>query len=491
MKPNQVFYFTLILFLCLGTISLVYPAKGIRIGDLYTFDYPSLPSLFLLDTVEKKDFTAILENDFDIDSIMTEEAAKPDSLQLAKMQDSIRRQQLKLHYPGEDKSALYALFAALDEAKEKGPVRIMHYGDSQIEGDRITGYLRYKLQSKFGGNGPGLIAAVPLVSTASIKLRTSENWSRYTMYGKVDTLVTHSKYGPLATFGRFTPILPDSIAQLDSLKKDTTRYKGWISLERSGITYSTTKIFNAVKILSGNNRYPVGLNIFSGDSLIKKFNLPPSSGLHVNTFSFPNAPEAVTLEFEGKESPDVYGISLEGKKGVLVDNIAMRGSSGTLFRKIDRKLFAQSLNQFNVKLLILQFGGNVMPYIETEKEIAQYGRWMESQLTLLKSLIQDVSIIVIGPSDMGTLTGTDYQTYPLLGSVRDELKKVTLAQGGVYWDLYEAMGGENSMKAWVEATPPLAGKDFVHFNHQGANKVAQMFYNALIQDYNIYKNQAK
>ena len=30
-------------------------------------------------------------------------------------------------------------------------VRIMHYGDSQIEGDRISGRLRERLQKEFGG----------------------------------------------------------------------------------------------------------------------------------------------------------------------------------------------------------------------------------------------------------------------------------------------------------------------------------------------------
>jgi hypothetical protein len=35
--------------------------------------------------------------------------------------------------------------------------RILHYGDSQLEGDRISGYLRQRLQAVFGGSGPGFI----------------------------------------------------------------------------------------------------------------------------------------------------------------------------------------------------------------------------------------------------------------------------------------------------------------------------------------------
>ena len=35
----------------------------------------------------------------------------------------------------------------------------MYYGDSQIEGDRITSYLRQTLRKEYGGTGPGLVSA--------------------------------------------------------------------------------------------------------------------------------------------------------------------------------------------------------------------------------------------------------------------------------------------------------------------------------------------
>ena len=35
----------------------------------------------------------------------------------------------------------------------------MYYGDSQIEGDRMTSYLRQALRTGHGGTGPGLAAA--------------------------------------------------------------------------------------------------------------------------------------------------------------------------------------------------------------------------------------------------------------------------------------------------------------------------------------------
>ena len=55
-------------------------------------------------------------------------------------------------------------------------------------------------------------------------------------------------------------------------------------------------------------------------------------------------------------------------------------------------------------------------------------------------------------------------------------------------NLYELMGGRGSMKQWVEANPPLAGKDYTHFNPRGAKKVAHLIYNKLMEEYEHYKD---
>lgn len=507
-------------------IALVFPSNGIRLNEELTIDLPNIKSYFILDTAKNIDYTSILEANFDIDSVKNVKSKVDeisDSILQARMRDSIRSWQLKLHYPENKKSPLLNIFNALQNKTETGLVRIMHYGDSQIEGDRITGYLRYKLQSKFGGHGPGLIPAVPLVRPTSIVVEQSENWNRYTMYGPVDSTVNHTKYGILATYGRFTELILDKnqlkdgiidslqnelndnfIIEEDSIiqNKKTSEFsktekntdstateKAWIKFEKSNLTYKTTPEFNSIKVLFGNLTKPLTVRAMFQDTIeVKKREYQPGNTLEVFSVTFKNYITELTVEFETKESPDVYGISLDSKTGVSIDNIAMRGSSGTLFKKIDRELFTQSLKLYKPELLILQYGGNVMPYMDTQKKAVTYGRWFKAQLVLLKSILPKTSIIVIGPSDMGKFENGEYKPYELLSNVRDELKKVTLEEGGVYWDLLEAMGGIGSMKAWVESNPPLAGKDYVHFNRKGAVKISQMFYNALIEEYNKYEN---
>jgi hypothetical protein len=51
------------------------------------------------------------------------------------------------------------------------------------------------------------------------------------------------------------------------------------------------------------------------------------------------------------------------------------------------------------------------------------------------------------------------------------------------------MGGNGAMKEWVNANPPLAIKDYAHFTDKGALKVSQWFIEALLKDYQQYKQQ--
>ena len=69
------------------------------------------------------------------------------------------------------------------------------------------------------------------------------------------------------------------------------------------------------------------------------------------------------------------------------------------------------------------------------------------------------------------------------------MKRQSLKVGASYWDLYNAMGGANSMFAWVENK--LAGKDYVHFTTKGASTASQLFYDALISAYKEWEEKEK
>ena len=115
-----------------------------------------------------------------------------------------------------------------------------------------------------------------------------------------------------------------------------------------------------------------------------------------------------------------------------------------------------------------------------------YRRAFKRQLKFFKEVCPLTPVIVIGPSDMAIREDGKFVTYPGLAGIRDALRDAALESGFGFWDLYEAMGGHNSMASFVHADPPLASTDYVHFNNLGVNLVAEMFYNALMLEYKEY-----
>ena len=110
-------------------------------------------------------------------------------------------------------------------------------------------------------------------------------------------------------------------------------------------------------------------------------------------------------------------------------------------------------------------------------------------LKALKDNNPGTDILVIGVSDMTKTDGTDLVSWPNIKDIRDAQRRAAFKAGCAFWDMYEAMGGENSMTAWVSADPSLAEKDYTHFNYRGARIIGEMIFNALMSDYYAYKSK--
>jgi hypothetical protein len=87
---------------------------------------------------------------------------------------------------------------------------------------------------------------------------------------------------------------------------------------------------------------------------------------------------------------------------------------------------------------------------------------------------------------MSRKEGATFVSYPNIAKIRDAQRNAAFRAGAAFWDCFQAMGGENSMPAWVFANPPLASKDFVHFSLRGSNLIAEMFYSSLMAEYDRY-----
>lgn len=474
MKPYRILFLLCGIFFAIGLISLVTPVNGIHLVPGVDIKIPSIIDLFSPVTTNYADITKLAKDD-KADSVVAIKSVKA-----VIIRDTIPHPFVNqfLEYPDSSKFALDAFFRLLSEiSPATACTHILHYGDSQLEGDRITEYLRFRFQGEFGGNGPGLLSLNGETSRASLQITGSGNWRHFGLFGTPFSQQGKRPYGALASFYRFT--LPADSGQYTAEKKEA-----WITISGAGSSYGKPQEYTRCRVFYANNRKTVRTSFFSGDQQVKTDSLPPVNNLHVSECDFSSSPSSITIRFSGFDSPDFYGVSLDQPHGVCLDNIPLRGSSGLEFNRMDPSLLSEMLHQLNTHLLILQFGVNAIP--GNLPEYSYYENGLYRQLIFLKKLDPDLCIIVIGVSDASQKVGDAYESYASVEKIVAAQKTAALKAGCVFWNLYQAMGGKNSMPSWVFAKEPLATTDFLHFNYHGARMVSKMFYSALIHDYNEY-----
>ncbi|MFN6379143.1 MAG: GDSL-type esterase/lipase family protein [Flavobacteriales bacterium] len=462
MTPVRVFLYIAGMLALLVLAMIVIPKEGINLFG-HQLKFKTIESLWEKDSV-------IIP--IDVEKLLAER----DSLASAKEKAdsiSVTRSEgiTSIQFKDQNSSSLFGFFEALESASSDGPIHILHYGDSQIEGDRMTGLLRTRLQSQFGGRGTGLISPVPLVSNSSISQTWSSNWKRFTAYGYEDMKTTHNRFGVMGAYGKFI-----------SEGADTTT--AWLELTpRNGNSFSRIVFYLA------NVAASTDIQLLVEDSIIAETTIIASSDPIRESLSLGSAVgKKVKIVFKSTISPDVHALSLESGGGVYADNIAWRGSSGTIFKKMDSRDLRSEMQWLNSRLIILQFGGNTVPSLTSAQGAKDYGSYFRSQIAHVKQLCPEASIIVIGPSDMSTSVDGNYQTWPYLEAVRDAMKEAAFAQGCGFWDMYEVMGGRNSMVSWVNSNPPYAGPDYTHFTPGGAKRVADLFFKSLMKEFDAWKS---
>ena len=454
MKPRHIAYIIWIFIALLGVVCLVVPNDGFSIGK-YTLRWPTLAEALDLANEEIMDLTSEEMMELTSDSLLaaidttalipTDSVIQQDTFVV---KDSVPKKPQpiipEVNVVNTDSRAYMAAFyAALDSASSK-PIRVVHYGDSQIEEDRITNVLRERWQKQYGGGGVGLLPLHQTIPTRTIRQWLSINGAvqtaqqgpkRYLVYGlRSMRLADSDDYGVMG-----------QVAVMDSTlvagSEDIVMNIEPIDKKRKPHNY-----FNRVRVLAS-----------LPDSLL----VLPDSTTHYQ------------LHLQGKKN--VYGVSLETPTGVIVDNIPMRGCSGNIFTKIDSTQLSDFYRETNTRLIILQFGGNMIPQTENPSTISGYVRsTLRQQIRYIRACAPQASILFIGPSDMSTRIDGEMTTYPLVPYMDKLLKKMAEEEQIAYWSMYDAMGGKNSMVHWVEVG--LAGSDYVHFTRSGANKVGRMLH---------------
>jgi len=371
--------------------------------------------------------------------------------------------------PNDDRQFWHVIFNAWDKLKsQQKSFRILHYGDSQIEMDRITSYVRERLQLKFGGGGPGLLPPHQLVPSLTMSQTSEGIWNRMVSYGASETRAPHNRYGVAGIVYAFDSLQASSFIKPRYKDKFYPIQQADVAKVILGQLSSSAKV--QISYPKGSNTQVVSAS--SGEKMIR--------------WSFDTTQPYYHFHFYGDTNLNVLGIALDKKWGISMDNIAWRGSSGLTFTSINRSSLQQTYQMLGVKMLILQFGGNSVPYVKEEKGAVKYAEQLGRQIAFLKSIDSTLSILVIGPADMSVNQMGERVTHPMLEEVVEQMRKVCNKEGAAFWSMYHAMGGYKSMDRWVKSSPALGAPDHIHFTTKGAEVMSDLFYRALMREYDIY-----
>jgi D-alanyl-lipoteichoic acid acyltransferase DltB (MBOAT superfamily)/lysophospholipase L1-like esterase len=358
-------------------------------------------------------------------------------------------------------------------------VRILYYGDSQIEGDRMSSYLREKLRQYSGGDGPGLFLPVmPVMYTRNLWVRSSSNWVKYNYLSYRNGEISHRRFGPFMSVCRYLP--EKTISELP-----VTAY---VRIRPSGTADSASSVYDVLRIFYRNNEGSVAIKVSAADRLILADSLRQGNGIVELSCETGDADELL-VELSGNVSPDIYGMSIESRNGLIVDNIPQRGSAGLEFTMVDKANLAACYKMLSPDLFILQYGINVVRNVSDD--YSYYTKGLSRQLELIREISPGTPVIILGLTDMAEKNADSVRSYDNIPLIIQAQKKAASDAGAYFFDSWKAMGGKASVLRWSERIPPLAQKDLVHLTYDGADTLSKIMIRSLFSRENVADERNK
>lgn len=346
-------------------------------------------------------------------------------------------------------------------------IRIVHIGDSHIQGGSLGGRMRTQLQSRFdGGNGGrGFLFPYTLASSnnpTNYRIKYTGKWEgcRNVFAGKrcQDCGIGGITAQMTGQSGSFV------------LSFDTTR----------GLAYTANKV---VLYTPQTSMDGYELTVIPPEGTVTKTLRDETSGCSVFFLSQPV--ETITVNLEKKSTTHEYPFVLQGmalensNPGFVYSEIGVNGAQ--LNSYLECPDFFKQLATLNPDLVIVSLGTNDA-YYETYRDSVfqeEYAAFMG----LLSVAAPHAGKILTTPGDCKR-SGR----YPNKNNVsaRQVVKTTAAEYDAAVWDLFSIMGGLGSIENWYLSG--LTAKDRVHLTQTGYEVQADLLYNALVKSYHGYEN---
>jgi lysophospholipase L1-like esterase len=356
----------------------------------------------------------------------------------------------------------YAALDALKSGQRRGPVTILHLGDSHIALDHMTGVLRSRWQAAFGDAGRGLAPGSPYPYYAP-------QGYAVTMTGPWD-VASSLKAGAAGPFGieGFRVSSADPSAEI---VLETPHEIGAVEIDAAGAPDSGSLLLtigDAAPLRLSTRVFPAGL-------------------VHLRV---PAAAHRVRLTPAGDGAVRLLGWAMpSGKPGIRYDSYGISGVTADVVDRWDDAVVDEQIGRLSPDLIMLGYGTN--EGFNDGVDIEAYATRFAALLVRLRRLAPNASIVVLGSFDgarrarpgAAQTCGDGWMTPPKLGPLREKQRKVAARLGAAFVDGSQIMGSACGIEGWVKASPPLAWPDHVHLRPEGARRAGAALWAELMGDY--------
>jgi len=359
--------------------------------------------------------------------------------------------------------AFFARLRATDDKTAGAVTRILHYGDSTIASDYVSGTVRRRLQARFGDAGHGFILI-------------ANPWEWY-----FHNDVLHGSEGDWKASKLAGPITPDGYYGLGGVSFGS--YGGGAALFGTatrgdfGRKVSRFDLYYLEQPGGGDVELDVkGLpaDRFStqGDAKVSR----------VHQVHVPDGEAKLAVHAMGGGPVRLFGVALErDTPGVVVDALGSHAAMAVYWQRQDRDHWRDQLALRDPALIVFQYGTNESDLWKLDRD--EYEHALAGLIDELREVAPHASVLVVAPLDRAEDKGGKLSTKPVILDLVAIQRRVALGHGAGFWCTFDAMGGQDSMARWVKAKPQLGGGDLTHPTPLGAEVLGDMLSDAIVAAY--------
>lgn len=325
-------------------------------------------------------------------------------------------------------------------------VRIAFIGDSYIEGDILTQDIRRLLQDEFGGHGVGYMSMHSEFPGFRRSVhQADQGWEARDMRNR-----SKDRIRPLS--GEYCVGSSGAVLTLKGSKVDNAD------------RWSSTKL-----LFLSDSDGEISIKTDAADSI---FDVKASDKIQMIELQDETTKMTLTSRIQGVR---VLGAWIEDNSGVGVDCMSLRGNSGVSHCDLSVEIAAEMNELLPYDLIVIEYGLNALSAGQTD--YSYYGRLMTKVVERIRQCYPECDILMLGVGDRGRKSGATVRSMSTTGAMVSAQRKCARECGVMFWDMREAMGGEDAVVSWREKG--LVNADYIHLNHKGGGELAKEFVNSL------------